>query len=47
LLTPFHNMALMCPDTTAMDIDQHTKIFAEAAAELAEWGNGILKQQQD
>jgi len=45
LLTPFHNMALMCPDTTPMDIDQHTKIFAEAAAELAEWGNGILKQQ--
>jgi len=35
LLTPFHNMALMCPETTAMDIDQHTKIFAEAAAELA------------
>jgi glutamate-1-semialdehyde 2,1-aminomutase len=35
LLTPFHNMALMCPDTTAEDIDQHTQIFAEAAAELA------------
>jgi glutamate-1-semialdehyde aminotransferase len=35
LLTPFHNMALMCPDTTAADIDLHTRIFAEAAAELA------------
>ena len=35
LLTPFHNMALMCPDTTAADIDQHTKLFAEAATELA------------
>jgi len=35
LLTPFHNMALMCPDTTPADIDLHTKIFAEAAAELA------------
>jgi glutamate-1-semialdehyde 2,1-aminomutase len=34
LLTPFHNMALMCPETTAADIDRHTKIFAEAAAEL-------------
>ena len=34
LLTPFHNMALMCPDTTAADIDQHTHVFAEAAAEL-------------
>jgi glutamate-1-semialdehyde 2,1-aminomutase len=34
LLTPFHNMALMCPETTPADIDQHTKIFAEAAQEL-------------
>ena len=34
LLTPFHNMALMCPDTTPADIDQHTRIFAEAAGEL-------------
>ena len=35
LLTPFHNMALMCPATTPADIDQHTGIFSEAAAELA------------
>lgn len=34
LLTPFHNMALMCPATTAADVDLHTRIFAEAAAEL-------------
>lgn len=34
LLTPFHNMALMCPATTATDVDLHTRIFAEAAAEL-------------
>jgi len=34
LLTPFHNMALMCPDTTEADIDLHTKIFGEAASEL-------------
>jgi glutamate-1-semialdehyde 2,1-aminomutase len=34
LLTPFHNMALMCPETTAADIDRHTRIFAEAAEEL-------------
>jgi glutamate-1-semialdehyde 2,1-aminomutase len=34
LLTPFHNMALMCPETTAADVDQHTQIFGEAAAEL-------------
>lgn len=36
LLTPFHNMALMCPDTTDDDIDQHTQIFAEAAHELTD-----------
>jgi glutamate-1-semialdehyde 2,1-aminomutase len=35
LLTPFHNMALMCPETTAADIDQHTRLFAEAVSELA------------
>jgi glutamate-1-semialdehyde 2,1-aminomutase len=35
LLTPFHNMALMCPATTAADIDAHTKIFGEAARELS------------
>ena len=35
LLTPFHNMALMCPATTEADIDLHTKIFAEALDELA------------
>src|SRR6266446_2809733 len=34
LLTPFHNMALMCPDTTAADIYQHTRLFAEAVTEL-------------
>jgi glutamate-1-semialdehyde aminotransferase len=34
LLTPFHNMALMCPATTEADIDLHTKTFAAAAREL-------------
>src|SRR5215471_6751710 len=34
LLTPFHNMALMCPATTAADVDMHTQIFADAAREL-------------
>jgi len=34
LLTPFHNMALMCPATTAADIDLHTEIFAAAVREL-------------
>jgi glutamate-1-semialdehyde 2,1-aminomutase len=34
LLTPFHNMALICPATTSGDIDAHTKIFASAVKEL-------------
>lgn len=34
LMTPFHNMALMCPDTTSDDVDRHTAIFREAAAAL-------------
>jgi len=34
LLTPFHNMALMCPATTQSDIDTHTKAFACALDEL-------------
>jgi glutamate-1-semialdehyde 2,1-aminomutase len=34
LLTPFHNMALMCPETTAADIDCHTRIFQEAICDL-------------
>ena len=34
LLTPFHNMALMCPATVEGDVDLHTGVFEEAAAEL-------------
>jgi glutamate-1-semialdehyde 2,1-aminomutase len=34
LLTPFHNMVLMCPATTESDVDEHTKIFAAAIQEL-------------
>lgn len=34
LMTPFHNMALMCPDTTVADIDLHTALFDEAVAAL-------------
>jgi glutamate-1-semialdehyde 2,1-aminomutase len=35
LLTPFHNMALMSPATTAADVDQHTQVFGEAVKALA------------
>ncbi len=35
LLTPFHNMALMAPTTTAADVDRHTEIFADAIDEVS------------
>jgi len=34
LMTPFHNMALMAPATTAADVDRHTEMFREAVAAL-------------
>jgi glutamate-1-semialdehyde 2,1-aminomutase len=30
LMTPFHNMALVAPGTTAADIDHHTRVFRES-----------------
>jgi glutamate-1-semialdehyde 2,1-aminomutase len=35
LITPFHNMALMCPATTEEQVDRHTEVFRAAVAELA------------
>jgi glutamate-1-semialdehyde 2,1-aminomutase len=34
LITPFHNMALMCPDTTRADVELHSRLFAAAVGEL-------------
>ena len=34
LLTPFHNMALMSPDTTEADVDAHTAAFRAMCQEL-------------
>jgi glutamate-1-semialdehyde 2,1-aminomutase len=34
LITPFHNMALMAPDTTEADVDLHTSVFREAVVSL-------------
>jgi glutamate-1-semialdehyde 2,1-aminomutase len=34
LITPFHNMALMSPDTTDADVDRHTEAFAGAVRAL-------------
>jgi len=30
LMTPFHNMALMAPQTTAADVDRHSQVFRES-----------------
>ena len=35
LLTPFHNMALIAPQATEADIDRHTALFRDMAAELS------------
>jgi glutamate-1-semialdehyde 2,1-aminomutase len=35
LITPFHNMALMCPATTEEQVDRHTEAFTLAVEELA------------
>lgn len=34
LMTPFHNMALLCPSTTQADVDKHTQVFHEIAGRL-------------
>ncbi len=34
LITPFHNMALMCPETSAADVDLHSGVFAQAVDDL-------------
>src|SRR5271163_3502363 len=36
LLTPFHNMALMCSETSEADIDRHTSVFVEAVKALVD-----------
>jgi len=36
LLTPFHNMALMSPQTAPEDVDYHSRVFREAVRELVE-----------
>ena len=34
LMTPFHNMALMCPDTSIEDVKAHTALFELAVQQL-------------
>ena len=34
LITPFHNMALMSPDTTVDDVDKHTAAFRAMCSDL-------------
>jgi glutamate-1-semialdehyde 2,1-aminomutase len=34
LMTPFHNMALISPDTSASDMDYHTQVFREIVGKL-------------
>jgi glutamate-1-semialdehyde 2,1-aminomutase len=41
LMTPFHNMALMSPATTADDVDAHSEVFGQAVDELLGAGSAI------
>ena len=34
LMTPFHNMALISPETSVADVDHHTQVFREAVISL-------------
>jgi len=34
LMTPFHNMALMCPETSRVDVERHTQVFREVVGAL-------------
>lgn len=34
MMTPFHNMALMCPNTTKADVELHKDVFNQALSEL-------------
>lgn len=34
-LTPFHNMALMCPETSSADVELHLEVLGAALADLA------------
>lgn len=34
LMTPFHNMALISPDTTQEDVEYHTQVFRDAVVSL-------------
>ena len=36
LMTPFHNMALMCPQTSVADVDEHARLFEIAVKELVQ-----------
>jgi glutamate-1-semialdehyde 2,1-aminomutase len=36
LMTPFHNMALMCAATTEADVDQHSAAFRECVAAIVD-----------
>jgi glutamate-1-semialdehyde 2,1-aminomutase len=33
-ITPFHNMCLVCPDTTAADVDRLIEVLDAAVTEL-------------
>jgi hypothetical protein len=41
-MTPFHNMALIAPDTSISDVDYHTLVFREAVQSLLTGKTGAV-----
>ena len=46
LITPFHNMALMCPVTSQEDVQLHTRLFGNALDELVATGSHLIDPAQ-
>jgi glutamate-1-semialdehyde 2,1-aminomutase len=44
MLTPFHNMALMSPETSEADVDVHTQVFRESVEALVAHNPGGSRQ---
>jgi glutamate-1-semialdehyde 2,1-aminomutase len=46
IITPFHNMVLMCPASSEADVERHTHVFREFAAYLRAEGVALADLSQ-
>jgi glutamate-1-semialdehyde 2,1-aminomutase len=47
IITPFHNMVLMCPASSEADVERHTHVFREFAAYLRAEGVALADLSQE